>query len=55
MFTTWREVDIEPYYTGGGYLTFSDLVFRLYLSYENWVERNDHRNLASHYIVRAVR
>jgi SAM-dependent methyltransferase len=54
IFGSWREVEIEPFYAGGGYLTFSERLFKIYLRYEDWVERNNHRNLASHYIVRAV-
>ena len=40
---------------GGGYLNFSVPMFKRYLPYEDWVARNNHRNLASHYFVRAVK
>ncbi len=54
-FSDWSDVQIKPYYTGGGYLNFSVPMFKLYLQYEDWVARNNHRNLASHYFVRAVK
>ena len=51
----WSQVSIEPLYTGAGYLGRMPfrLVRPLYLLYEDWTVREDKRNLASHYLVKA--
>lgn len=51
----WSEVDIQPLYTGAGYLGRKpfNLVRPLYLAYEDWTARQDKKNLASHYLVKA--
>jgi SAM-dependent methyltransferase len=49
----WSTVDVRPKYAGAAYLTFSSTLMRAYLRYEDWtVDRPD---LATHYVVRAVR
>jgi 2-polyprenyl-6-hydroxyphenyl methylase/3-demethylubiquinone-9 3-methyltransferase len=51
----WENVEIVPFYRGAWYLTFAPPLLRLYLAYENWVVRNDRRNLATHYLVSATK
>lgn len=51
----WSDYEIIPRYKGGAYFRFSRVLLRTYLVYENWTYRNGHRNLATHYVVTAVR
>jgi SAM-dependent methyltransferase len=51
----WSAWEIRPLFRGGGYLSFSRLLQRPYLTYENWAESRGHRNLATHYLVSARR
>lgn len=55
MLAPWAETEIVPLYVGAVYLGFSGLLQRLYLVYEDWAVRGSHRNLATHYLVTAVR
>ena len=49
------EHEVRPLYLGADYFTFFSPLARLYLLYENRAMRGGHRNLASHYLVTAVR
>ena len=51
LLADWSDVRIIPRFRGAGYLAFSDLLERLYLSYEDWAMRSRHMNLATHYLV----
>jgi len=51
----WSAAEIVPRYTGATYLRFLPPAQRLYLAYENWALRTGRRDLATHYIVQAVR
>jgi SAM-dependent methyltransferase len=51
----WSYAEIFPLYQGAGYFNFSELLQHLYVRYEDWALRGDHRNLATHYLVDAVR
>lgn len=51
----WTAHEIVPRYNAGNYFRFSRPLLWLYLTYENWLARNDRRNLATHYIVVGVR
>jgi SAM-dependent methyltransferase len=55
MLAPWSEVEIVPMYQGAEYFNFSPALRSLYVHYENWAARGDHRNLATHYLVEAVR
>jgi SAM-dependent methyltransferase len=55
MLTPWSRVEIVPVYGGAEYFNFSPLLRRLYLRFENWAEREGHRNLATHYLLEAIR
>ena len=55
LFRTWSEVDVVPLYRGAEYFRFSPPLRRAYLRYENWACAGGHRNLATHYLVDAVR
>ena len=37
------------------YFDFSPTLQKVYLTYENWALNNDHRNLATHYLVSATK
>jgi SAM-dependent methyltransferase len=50
---SWSDVDIVPLYLGAEYLSFAPPLQAAYLSYEEWARRGDHRNLATHYVLRA--
>jgi SAM-dependent methyltransferase len=51
----WTEHGIVPRYKGGAYFRFSRPLERAYLAYENWAERSARRDLATHYVIWAVR
>lgn len=51
----WAEHGIVPRYKAGAYFRFLRPLERAYLSYENWAERSGRHNLATHYVIWAVR
>jgi hypothetical protein len=55
VFSDWTESRVQPFYRAGSYFDFSRPLQRAYLSYENFVYRHQIQNLASHYLVAAVR
>ncbi len=44
-----------PRYKAGAYVRFFRPLERAYIGYENWVERTGRANLATHYVIWAVR
>lgn len=55
MFSTWSSHDIVPRYKGARYFRFARPLEEAYLRYEDWIWRHDSRELATHYLVEAVR
>jgi len=55
MLAGWRDVQIIPFYRGAPYFGMSRILQRAYLAYENELERRGARNLATHYLVIAMR
>lgn len=55
MLGNWSEIEIVPRYNGAGYLSFFAPAQRAYLWYEDWACRNERQNLATHYLVTAVK
>jgi SAM-dependent methyltransferase len=55
MLSPWQSFEIVPHYRGAVYLGFSPILQRIYLLYENWAHRGEHGNLATHYVIDAVR
>ena len=55
ILASWSRSEIVPRYTGAAYLQFLPPAQWLYLKYENWAMRSGRRDLATHYIVEAVR
>jgi SAM-dependent methyltransferase len=53
LLVDWDDVSIVPIYRGATYFSWSPLVQRCYLSFEDWLVRRDHRNLAGYYCVSA--
>jgi SAM-dependent methyltransferase len=51
----WQNAQIEPLFLGAHYFGFSATLQRAFLSYENWAERTNKRDLASHYLISAIR
>jgi SAM-dependent methyltransferase len=51
----WSRAEIVPIYQGAEYFNFALPLRRAYLAYENWAARRGHLNLATHYLVEAVR
>jgi SAM-dependent methyltransferase len=49
----WQQAEIVPRFGGAKYLQFARPLQLVYLLYENWAERRNHANLASHYLVDA--
>jgi len=54
-FKPWSDVEIRPLYRGAEYLAFAPRVQRAYVRYENWALRSGRANLATHYLIEAVR
>lgn len=50
---SWSTYSVTPLYLDANYFAFSGLAQRLYLRYEGWAMK--HPNLASHYIIDAIR
>jgi SAM-dependent methyltransferase len=55
MLGEWSEHEIVPRYRGAGYLRFARSLERAYLRYENWIVRRGIAELATHYLIEAVR
>ncbi|MGH2534741.1 MAG: class I SAM-dependent methyltransferase [Thermomicrobiales bacterium] len=55
MLATWHATEIVPISIGAVYFGFSPPIQKLYLAYENWAVRGEHKNLATHYIITAGR
>jgi SAM-dependent methyltransferase len=55
MLGGWAQVEVVPLYLGAEYFNFSPALRSAYLRYENWACRAQYRNLATHYLVSAVR
>lgn len=51
----WSQFDITPQYVAAVYFNFSPLLRNLYLSYENRLANSNYHNLATHYLIEAVR
>lgn len=51
----WSAYEIIPRYKGGSYFRFWRPLERTYLAYENWAERTHRIELATHYVVLAVK
>ncbi len=51
----WSEYGIVPRYKAGAYFRFLRPLERAYIVYENWAERSGRPNLATHYVIWAVR
>ncbi len=55
MLGSWSEVAILPRYNGSSYFRFLAPIHAIYMLYEDWAYRGQHRNLATHYLVTAVK
>lgn len=55
MLAHWSSVEIVPSWRAASYLGFSRPLQAAYLAYEEWARLGDRRNLATYYIVDAVR
>ncbi len=55
MLRHWRTVEIVPLWLGANYLHFLRVLQASYIVYEEWALRSGHHNLATHYVVDAVR
>jgi SAM-dependent methyltransferase len=51
----WSDHEIVPRFKGGAYFSFSRPLERAYLAYENWAERSGRADLATHYVIWAVK
>ena len=54
-FESWQSWEIVPLFRGADYFSFSRTLQQAYLLYENWAARGNRVNLATHYLVEAVR
>jgi SAM-dependent methyltransferase len=54
-FENWQSQQIVPLFRGAGYFSFSRTLQGAYLHYENWAARSNRVNLATHYLVEAVK
>lgn len=55
MLADWSSYEIVPRYKGAGYFRFARPLEAAYLRYEDWIRRRDWRELATHYLIDAIR
>lgn len=55
LLSSWSSAQVVPRYTGAAYFRFFRPLQAAYLVYEEWLRRGDHRDLATHYVIQAVR
>lgn len=55
IMSQWSDTEIVSYFRGAGYFRFLPPAQRLYVGYESWAMNGGHDNLATHYLVHAVR
>jgi SAM-dependent methyltransferase len=51
----WSDYGIIPRFKGGGYFRFSRPLERVYLAYENWAAQARRPDLATHYVIWALK
>jgi SAM-dependent methyltransferase len=51
----WSRAEIVPSFIGASYFSFSERLSRAYLRYENWACERQYANLATHYLIDAVK
>ena len=51
----WSACEISPFYCGARYFRFSRAVLSAYLCYEEWAMRTGRYNLATHYLIHALK
>ena len=54
-FENWQSVEIVPFFRGAEYFSFNRTLQRAYLLYEDWAASGNRANLATHYLVEAVK
>jgi SAM-dependent methyltransferase len=54
-FVSWSTVEILPRFRGAEYFTFAPPLQFIYIAYENWAARRNASNLATHYLIAAVK
>jgi SAM-dependent methyltransferase len=55
LLASWSRAEVVPIYISANYVNFSRPLFAAGVAYDEWARRNDHANLASHYVLRAER
>ncbi len=55
ILTGWSDASILPIYRSAVYFNFSPLLQNLYLHYENWTCYKDRKNLATNYLIDAIK
>jgi hypothetical protein len=55
MLSSFATYEIVPRYKGAGYFRFARPLEAAYLHYEDWICRHGWRELATHYLIDAVR
>jgi hypothetical protein len=50
----WSEADVLPIHNAYGYVEFSRVLRALYIGFEEWAQRGDHREIAPCYLITAV-
>ena len=55
LLVDWADVRIAPFYRGAGYFRFSPILTRAYLAFEDRVAAGGREDLATHYLVVAMR
>jgi SAM-dependent methyltransferase len=55
MLASWSEVEIVPFFIGAQYFAFSKVLQRTYLNFEEWALKRAYVNLATHYLIDAIK
>lgn len=55
LLAPWSQARVTPLFQGGAYFNFALPLRSAYFVYENWAERSGRANLATHYVIVALR
>lgn len=55
LLEAWRDVTIQPHYRGASYFNFSRSLTTIYLAFEDWLARSNKKQLATHYVISAMK
>ena len=55
LLAPWSRAEVVPFFIGGTYFSFSETLKGAYLRYEDWIYEKQYINLATHYLIDAIK